>query len=87
MARTAQRTAGARLPAVSEDAGLYTRVAARTPVLARRMVETFLDELPIYRLLPRAQLDTEITRICEENLKVFFATLAEDRGPSDDKLR
>jgi hypothetical protein len=68
------------------DDGLYSRVQARLPVLARRMVQTFLDELPIYRLLPREQLDGEITRICEENLRVFFATLLEDRPPTAEEL-
>lgn len=66
--------------------GLYRRVAARLPALARRMVETFLDELPIYRLLPREQLDGEIIGICEQNLRVFFATLEQDRTPTDDEL-
>jgi hypothetical protein len=65
---------------------LYARVAARTPALARRMIDTFLDEIPMYRLLPREQLDGEITVICEENLRVFFATLLEDRSPSVDEL-
>jgi sugar diacid utilization regulator len=68
------------------DDGLYSRVQARLPVLARRMVQTFLDELPIYRLLPREQLDGEITRICEENLRVFFDTLLDDRSPSAEEL-
>ena len=71
--------------AVSAEA-LYARVAARLPLLARRMVQTFLDELPIYRLLPPEQLDGEITAICEENLRVFFATLADDRAPTDAEL-
>lgn len=66
--------------------GLYARVAARTSVLARRMIQTFLDELPVYRLLPREQLEGEITRICEENLRRFFATLSEDRAPTEDEL-
>ena len=68
------------------DGGLYERVEARLPVLARRMIQTFLDELPIYRLLPREQLEGEITRICEENLRVFFATLREDRSPTPEEL-
>lgn len=68
------------------EPGLYERVEARLPVLARRMIQTFLDELPIYRLLPREQLEGEITRICEENLRVFFATLREDRSPSPEEL-
>jgi hypothetical protein len=69
-----------------EDERLYERVQSRLPVLARRMVQTFLDELPIYRLLPREQLDGEITRICEQNLRVFFATLADDRPPTAEEL-
>ena len=66
--------------------GLYARVQARLPSLARRMIQTFLDELPIYRLLPREQLDGEVTRIAEENLRVFFATLMEDRSPTLEEL-
>ena len=68
------------------EENLYARVQARLPALARRMIQTFLDELPIYRLLPREQLEGEITRICEENLRVFFGTLCEDRSPSADEL-
>lgn len=92
MAGAAQRTQrpASRVPADgAQDApadGLYARVNARLPVLARRMVQTFLDELPIYRLLPREQLEGEITGICEENLRVFFATLAEDRAPNAEEL-
>jgi hypothetical protein len=82
---TVQRAAGgASSAAVLPD--LYARVAARLPALARRMVQTFLEELPIYRLLPPEQLDGEITRICEENLRVFFATLMEDRPPTGEEL-
>jgi len=69
---------------VAED--LYERVRRRVPVLARRMVEAFLDEVPFYRRLPREQLDGEITEICADNLRVFFATLAEDRLPTDAEL-
>lgn len=66
--------------------GLYARVQARLPALARRMIQTFLDDLPIYRLLPREQLEGEVTRIAEENLRVFFETLIEDREPTMDEL-
>jgi hypothetical protein len=66
--------------------GLYARVQARTPVLARRMIQRFLDEIPVYRLLPREQLEGEVTRIAEENLRVFFDTLVSDRAPSLDEL-
>jgi hypothetical protein len=66
--------------------GLYARVQARVPALARRMVQTFLDEIPVYRLLPQEQLDGEVLRICEENLTVFFSTLSDDRQPSVEEL-
>jgi sugar diacid utilization regulator len=69
---------------VAED--LYERVRRRVPVLARRMVEAFLDEVPFYGRLPREQLDGEITEICADNLRVFFATLAEDRLPTGAEL-
>lgn len=68
------------------DNGLYARVQARLPVLARRMVQTFLEELPMYRLLPREQLDGEITHICEQNLSAFFTTLVERRAPTAEEL-
>ena len=85
-ARRPGRSGATAAPVLAVPEGLYARVAERLPLLARRMVETFLDELPIYRLLPREQLHGEITRICEENLRVFFATLIDDRPPSDDEL-
>lgn len=69
---------------VAED--LYERVRRRVPVLARRMVEAFLVEVPFYRRLPREQLDGEITEICADNLRVFFATLSEDRLPTAAEL-
>ena len=65
---------------------LYTRVRAELPRLAREMVATFLDEVPLYRMLPREQLDGEILRICEKNLEVFFDGLVEDRPPTDEEL-
>jgi sugar diacid utilization regulator len=65
---------------------LYERVRRRVPVLARRMVEAFLVEVPFYGRLPREQLDGEILAICADNLRVFFATLAEDRPPTPEEL-
>lgn len=65
---------------------LYERVRRRVPALARRMVESFLAEVPFYRRLPREQLDGEIVEICADNLRVFFATLAEDRLPTEEEL-
>ncbi|MEX2290420.1 MAG: helix-turn-helix domain-containing protein [Mycobacteriales bacterium] len=66
--------------------GLYERVQQRLPLLARRMIATFLEEIPLYALLPREQLEGEVLAICEDNLRIFFATLIEDRPPTDDEL-
>lgn len=65
---------------------LYERVRSRLPALARRMIEAFLVEVPLYGLLPREQLHGEVLAICEDNLRTFFATLIEDRAPTDAEL-
>ncbi len=65
---------------------LYERVAGQLPALARRMITTFRDEVPLYALLPREQLDGEVLGICEQNLQAFFATLVEDRPPTAQEL-
>ncbi len=67
-------------------AHLYERARSRIPVLAQRMIEAFLEEIPLYRLLPREQLQGEVKEICADNLRTFFATLVEDRAPTDDEL-
>ena len=64
---------------------LYERVRRRIPVLARRMVDTFVEEVPFYRRLPREQLDGEIVQLCADNLRVFFATLIDDRVPTSEE--
>lgn len=65
---------------------LYERVQKRVPVLAKRMIETFLVEVPLYGLLPHEQLDGEVRAICEDNLRTFFATLIEQRLPTEEEL-
>jgi hypothetical protein len=67
-------------------ASLYERVQKRVPVLARRMIAAFLVEVPLYGLLPREQLEGEVLAICEDNLRTFFATLIDDRLPTDEEL-
>jgi sugar diacid utilization regulator len=67
-------------------APLYARVSKRIPALARRMVDTFLEEVPFYRQLPVEQLEGEILDICADNLRVFFTTLQESRLPTDEEL-
>ena len=71
---------------VTRHSTLYERVRQRIPTLAQRMVVAFLDDVPFYRRLPREQLEGEIVAICEGNLRVFFATLIEDRLPSAEEL-
>src|SRR3954447_22887504 len=70
----------------TSEASLYTRVQRRLPKLAARMIETFLAEVPFYGRLPREQLDGEILEICMDNLRAFFATLQEERLPTDEEL-
>ena len=67
-------------------AHLYERARKRIPVLSQRMITAFLDEIPLYRLLPREQLEGEVREICADNLRTFFATLVEDRAPTEDEL-
>jgi hypothetical protein len=63
-------------PAASAvDHPLYQRVERSVPRLARRMLDTFVEEIPLYSLLPREQLDGEILAITEANLRLFFGML------------
>src|SRR4051794_8397372 len=70
----------------SSDHPLYRRVGSRVPRLARRMVETFVEEIPLYAVLPREQLHGEILDITEANLRLFFSALREGRALTDDEL-
>lgn len=65
---------------------LHERVEARTPVLARRMIEAFIGQIPSYAMLPAEQLGGEVLAICERNLRLFFACIAERRTPTDAEL-
>ncbi len=68
------------------EVDLYRRVQKVLPALARRMIATFPEEVPLYALLPREQLEGEVLAICEDNLRTFFSTLIEDRPPTEDEL-
>src|SRR4051794_17257140 len=70
----------------SSDHPLYRRVGSRVPRLARRMVETFVEEIPLYAVLPREQLHGEILDITEANLRLFFSALREGRPLTDEEL-
>ena len=82
----AQRRSTARAVEATTDAPLYRRVERDVPKLARRMVETFVEEIPLYALLPREQLDGEILGITEANLRMFFTTLREDRPMTTEEM-
>ena len=71
---------------ITAPEGLLDRVERQVPDLARRMIATFVQDLPMYRALPREQLDGEIATICRDNLRVFFRTLRERRPPAEDEL-
>jgi len=65
---------------------LVDRVERQLDALARRMVATFVDEIPLYSQLPAEQLKGEITDICRFNLGVFLRLLREGAAPTADDL-
>lgn len=65
---------------------LYLRVEGQLNALARKMLKTFIAEIPLYRHIPRELLNGEIATIVRDNLRVFFATLREDRAPTEQEL-
>ena len=65
---------------------LVDRVERQLDTLARRTVTTFVERIPLYRLLPEEQLKGEITDICRYNLGVFIRLLRERRPPTGDDL-
>ncbi|MDQ3932795.1 MAG: helix-turn-helix domain-containing protein [Actinomycetota bacterium] len=68
------------------DSALYVRAAAQIPELARRMVAQLEAELPLYALLPREQLDGEITDIAAHHLRLYHRVLREGRTPTEAEL-
>lgn len=68
------------------QAPLHARVETRTPVLARQMVQAFVEEVPVYATMPTEQLQGEVLAICERNLRLFFRCLAEQRTPAAEEL-
>jgi hypothetical protein len=65
---------------------LAGRVAARIDLLADRMVEAFVAEIPVYAHLPREQLEGEIRQICRYNLQVLIRVLCENEPPDEAEL-
>ena len=54
--------------------------------VARRMVAVFQAEIPAYRTLPDALLHGEIEEVARRNLGLFFRSLVDERGLSDEEL-
>ncbi|ACZ87178.1 hypothetical protein Aros01_02403 [Streptosporangium roseum] len=54
--------------------------------LARQLVHVFVEEIPIYRRLPREELDGDITRITEHNLRMICEMFRHGRPPSSAEL-
>ena len=71
---------------MAQQLGLAARVERRIDGLARAMVEAFVEEVPIYRQLPREQLQGEILDISRRNLRTFFRCIRERRPPTDEEL-
>ncbi|WP_162641899.1 CdaR family transcriptional regulator [Streptosporangium sp. 'caverna'] len=65
---------------------LAMRVASRLDLLAGRMVDAFVVEIPLYAHLPREQLEGEILQICRHNLRLFFGVLSENELPGEQEL-
>lgn len=71
---------------MADTQSLAERVERQLEQLARRMVETFVAQVPIYQLLPTEQLEGEILQICRENLHIFFRCVREQRPPTAEEL-
>ncbi|MEV0581751.1 helix-turn-helix domain-containing protein [Nonomuraea sp. NPDC050310] len=58
----------------------------QTRALARRLVTAFAEQIPIYRRLPREELDGEILGIVEHNLRVIGRMFRDRRPPTRAEL-
>ncbi|MDP9869589.1 MULTISPECIES: PucR family transcriptional regulator [Streptosporangium] len=54
--------------------------------LARQLVHVFVEEIPLYRRLPREELDGDITRITEHNLRMICEMFRHGRPPASAEL-
>ncbi|MEV0827116.1 PucR family transcriptional regulator [Nonomuraea rubra] len=54
----------------------------QTAKLARRLVRCFAEQLPVYRRLPKEELDGDITAITEHNLRLISRAFREGRPPT-----
>jgi hypothetical protein len=70
------------------DGNLLATIVRRVDIeeLARRMVAVFQAEIPAYSTLPETMLHGEIEEVSRRNLGLFFRSLIDDRGLSDEEL-
>ena len=76
----------ARSAALRSSPRLIERMARRVPDLARRAVEQFTVELPMYGVLPREELDGEIVDVVAENIRLYLRTVQKGRPPTAAEL-
>ena len=81
-----QHNIGVPAAAMLGDSPLYARVERKVTKLARAMIGAFVEEIPLYALLPAEQLQGEILTITTANLRLFFSSLREGRDLSPDEL-
>ncbi|HEX3705544.1 MAG TPA: helix-turn-helix domain-containing protein [Mycobacteriales bacterium] len=70
----------------AEDSPLFARVERDIPKIARRMLDRFVTEIPLYGMLPREQLEGEISQITTGALRLFFNSLRSTEPIFDDDL-
>ncbi|RSN02909.1 CdaR family transcriptional regulator [Nonomuraea sp. WAC 01424] len=58
----------------------------QTAKLARQLVRGFAEEIPLYRRLPKEELDGEITGITEHNLRLIARMFRDRRPPTRAEL-
>jgi hypothetical protein len=58
----------------------------QTPKLARQLVRGFAEQIPIYRRLPKEELDGDITGITEHNLRLIARMFRDRRPPTRAEL-
>jgi PucR C-terminal helix-turn-helix domain len=54
--------------------------------LARRMVEVFRTQITGYARLPDSVLAGQILAVSQRNVELFFGSIVEDRGPTEEEL-
>jgi PucR C-terminal helix-turn-helix domain len=54
--------------------------------LARRMVEVFRTQITGYARLPDTVLAGQILAVSQRNVELFFSSIVEDRGPTEEEL-